>query len=316
MMQQGFALLLVLCAILFMSAIVSITYRDLHGIYYIVENNKNKQFEKQVLLASESFFLEAFNQLIAKGMNFNNISLELLILSDVIKVNDVEVNYRLIDSTNCFNLNAVNGNGTIYPWIVFWYILRLNNVTSKKFNERMIDFRFYSKFGFENDYIDSIKDYLVPGEEDILAISYLSDYIIKLSGDDLFKITPFICHRNDGVLLININMLEPKHGKLLQAIFINIISEDNIAKIISSKPDEGWASVESFFEFITENTTIDNDKLDGFKNNLTLKFSHDKYYFSSIFKLYQDKGNYQLMSTFYVNDKGATVVRRRFSFSE
>ena len=44
MMQQGLALLLVLCAILFMSAIVSITYRDLHDIYYIVENNNNKQF--------------------------------------------------------------------------------------------------------------------------------------------------------------------------------------------------------------------------------------------------------------------------------
>ena len=322
-MQQGFALLLVLCAILFMSAIISITYRNLYDFYYFVENNKNKQFDKQLLLASERLFLKEFNKVNTKEVHSNNILTSLSALPETIKLNNRVVHYRLVENTNCFNVktlnsdfNRVNKDDVIYLWIVFKYILQFNDLTYQSPGSRMRDFDFSSEINFHHDYIGGIDDSLMPGAENTLAAGYLSDYLINISDVDLLKITPFLCYRNDDVLLININMLELKHSKLLQSILMDMIDEDDVTKLISSKPAGGWTSVNFFFEYMAKNTAIDSDNIDRLKNILVLKFTHDKYYFSSIFKLANNNGSYQLRSTFYVNDKGVTVVRRRFSSSE
>ena len=316
-MQQGFALLLVLCAVLFMSAIVSIIYSNIYDMYYLVEGNKRKQFEKHLLLASEELILKEINQIIKNKTHSDNILPILSTLPGVIKVNNRMVHYELIENTNCFNIKTINSdlervNYGVYLWMVFKYILQLNNVTHKLSNSRMLDFNY--EINVQNDYIGGMGDYLTLGTENTLVTGYLSDYLINISDVDLLKITPFLCYRNDDVLLININTLEFKHSKLLQSILINMISEDDVTKLISSKPSGGWTSVEFFFEYMIKNTAINSDNVDRLKNISVLKFTHNKYYFSSVFKL--DNGSYQLRSTFYVNNNGVTVVQRRFNFSE
>lgn len=284
---------------------------------YFSERNKIKQSEKLLLLSSEDVF---FNNIIkefltAKG--FDDIYSRLSTSPTAIRINNNNVYYSLIDRTSCFNIstlysyfNNIDKNDRNYPWLVLKNIFELNNITSPVINKVMMMFTQYSSGKFD---LDNIDQELLAIEQDFMMDKPI-DKLLNISDKSLSRITPLLCSRNDNTLLVNINMLDMNNSKLVQGIFMNEITESDIYKVISSKPDQGWMSVESFFELLTNNSAIDIDKINELRKVKMLKFSHDEYYFSSSFRI--DSGSYQLMSLFHVKENKITVLQRRFFYNE
>ncbi|HDL7604972.1 type II secretion system protein GspK [Yersinia enterocolitica] len=311
MKQRGIALLLVLSSILLMSTMISATYLYLSNIIYFVGNSITKQDDKQLLLGSEGIFINNIAKEILNGEDFGGTYSKLLTSNSAISINNRDVYYSLIDRTSCFNVNTLydsfgNMNNKYYPWLVLDNILQLNNTVSSVINKLMTMFAQYPADASDLDRID--RDFLTIGQAFQRGNSI--DKILNISSESFLYIAPLVCSRDDNKLLINVNMLNAKSSYLLQAIFMNEITGSDVYKVILSKPAQGWLTVESFFESLANNSSVDIDRINELKNVEMLKFSNNEYYFSSNFKV--DNGDSQLMSLFHVKGNTITVLHRRF----
>ncbi|EKN4177125.1 type II secretion system protein GspK [Yersinia enterocolitica] len=310
MKQRGAALLLVLSGILLMSTMVSTTYLYLSNMLYFVGDSRTKQDDKQLLLGSEGVFFNNIAKEILNREGFGGAYSKLLTSPSAISINNRDVYYSLIDRTSCFNINTLydsfsnmNKYNKYYPWLVLDNILQLNNIVSSVSNKLMTIFIQYPS---NLDHIDSF--FLAIGQAFQRGNSI--DKILNISSESFLYIAPLICSRHDNKLLINVNMLNAKSSYLVQAIFMNEITGSDMYKVILSKPAQGWLTVESFFEFLANNSSVDIDRINELKNVEMLKFSNNEYYFSSNFKV--DNGDSQLMSLFHVKGNTISVLHRRF----
>ncbi|AJJ23190.1 type II secretion system (T2SS), K family protein [Yersinia enterocolitica] len=290
---------------------ISATYLYLSNMIYFVGNSIAKQDDKQLLLGSEGFFLNNIAKEILNGEDFGGTYSKLLTSNSAISINNRDVYYSLIDRTSCFNVNTLydsfgNMNNKYYPWLVLDNILQLNNTVSSVINKLMTMFAQYPADASDLDRID--RDFLTIGQAFLRGNSI--DKILNISSESFLYIAPLVCSRNDNKLLINVNMLNAKSSYLLQAIFMNEITGSDVYKVILSKPAQGWLTVESFFESLANNSSVDIDRINELKNVEMLKFSNNEYYFSSNFKV--DNGDSQLMSLFHVKGNTITVLHRRF----
>lgn len=308
--QRGAALLLVLSGILLMSTMVSTTYLYLSNMLYFVGDSRTKQDDKQLLLGSEGVFFNNIAKEILNREGFGGAYSKLLTSPSAISINNRDVYYSLIDRTSCFNINTLydsfsnmNKYNKYYPWLVLDNILQLNNIVSSVSNKLMTIFIQYPS---NLDHIDSF--FLAIGQAFQRGNSI--DKILNISSESFLYIAPLICSGNDNKLLINVNMLNAKSSYLVQAIFMNEITGSDMYKVILSKPAQGWLTVESFFEFLANNSSVDIDRINELKNVEMLKFSNNEYYFSSNFKV--DNGDSQLMSLFHVKGNTISVLHRRF----
>lgn len=308
--QRGAALLLVLSGILLMSTMVSTTYLYLSNMLYFVGDSRTKQDDKQLLLGSEGVFFNNIAKEILNREGFGGAYSKLLTSPSAISINNRDVYYSLIDRTSCFNINTLydsfsnmNKYNKYYPWLVLDNILQLNNIVSSVSNKLMTIFIQYPS---NLDHIDSF--FLAIGQAFQRGNSI--DKILNISSGSFLYIAPLIFSRNDNKLLINVNMLNAKSSYLVQAIFMNEITGSDMYKVILSKPAQGWLTVESFFEFLANNSSVDIDRINELKNVEMLKFSNNEYYFSSNFKV--DNGDSQLMSLFHVKGNTISVLHRRF----
>ncbi|AJI83926.1 general secretion pathway protein K [Yersinia enterocolitica] len=290
---------------------ISATYLYLSNIIYFVGNSITKQDDKQLLLGSEGIFINNIAKEILNGEDFGGTYSKLLTSNSAISINNRDVYYSLIDRTSCFNVNTLydsfgNMNNKYYPWLVLDNILQLNNTVSSVINKLMTMFAQYPANASDLDRID--RDFLTIGQAFQRGNSI--DKILNISSESFLYIAPLVCSRNDNKLLINVNMLNAKSSYLLQAIFMNEITGSDVYKVILSKPAQGWLTVESFFESLANNSSVDIDRINELKNVEMLKFSNNEYYFSSNFKV--DNGDSQLMSLFHVKGDTITVLHRRF----
>lgn len=318
MQQRGIALLLVLSTILLMSIMLSTTYFYLSETIFFVGNSKKRQFEKHLLLGAEDVFSNFYFKKYSTKEYLVGFSDLFINSKNIIMLNNKEISYRLIDMTNCFNINTINyhstniDNNALYPWLVLKYILQLNNITSSVLNKIITNFAHSSP-------ADSILGSM-PHEhhslEHYLQLNNSIDKSLNIGDEVFLQLAPLFCSRIDNTLLININMLEDKHSKLIQAVLMNEINESDTSKILLSKPDKGWVTVESFLDFLLKSSFVDTDMINKLLENRILYFTHDEYYFISVFKLGMEGEDYQLTSLFHVKGKDITVLRRRFSFNE
>ncbi|CNG63761.1 type II secretion system (T2SS), K family protein [Yersinia enterocolitica] len=290
---------------------ISATYLYLSNIIYFVGNSITKQDDKQLLLGSEGIFINNIAKEILNGEDFGGTYSKLLTSNSAISINNRDVYYSLIDRTSCFNVNTLydsfgNMNNKYYPWLVLDNILQLNNTVSSVINKLMTMFAQYPADASDLDRID--RDFLTIGQAFQRGNSI--DKILNISSESFLYIAPLVCSRDDNKLLINVNMLNAKSSYLLQAIFMNEITGSDVYKVILSKPAQGWLTVESFFESLANNSSVDIDRINELKNVEMLKFSNNEYYFSSNFKV--DNGDSQLMSLFHVKGNTITVLHRRF----
>ncbi|HHL2560526.1 TPA: type II secretion system protein GspK [Yersinia enterocolitica] len=313
MKQRGIALLLVLSSVLLMSTIVSTTYLYLSDMLNFVGDSRTKQDEKQLLLASEDFFLNNIIKEIFTDGDFGRVYIRLLTSPTTIRIKNKKIYYSLIDRTSCFNVNTLydyfsntNKNNGYYPWLVLKNILQLNNITSPILNKVMIVLVKDLSNAPNSDRID--REFLAIAQA--LQLGNSIDKLLNISSENFSHIAPLLCSRNDNTLFINVNMLDVKNSKLMQAIFMNEITENDIYKAILSKPVQGWKTGESFFQFIANNSEVSIDRINELKKVDILKFSHNEYYFSSNFQI--EKGDSQLMSLFHVRENTITVLQRRF----
>ncbi|HDL6964506.1 TPA: general secretion pathway protein GspK [Yersinia enterocolitica] len=313
MKQRGAALLLVLSSILLMSTMVSTTYLYLSNMIYFVGDSRTKQDDKQLLLGSEGVFLNKITKDILNSEDFGDIYSKLLTSPSAISINNRDVRYSLIDRTSCFNINTIydsfsniNKNNKYYPWLVLDNILQLNNIVSSVINKLMTIFIQYPSGASNLDRID--REFLAIGQAFQRGNSI--DKILNISSESFSYIAPLLCSRNDNTLLINVNMLDVKNSHLVQAVFMNEITGSDVYKVILSKPVQGWITVESFFEFLANNSSVDINRINELKKVAMLKFSNNEYYFSSNFKI--NKSDSQLMSLFHVKGNAITVLHRRF----
>ncbi|WP_181952686.1 type II secretion system protein GspK [Yersinia canariae] len=318
MQQRGIALLLVLSTILLMSIMLSTTYFYLSETIFWVGNSKKRQFEKHLLLGAEDVFSNFYFKKYSTQEYLVEFSDLFVNSQNIIMLNNKEISYRLIDMTNCFNVNTINyystniDNNALYPWLVLKYILQLNNITSSVLNKIITNFAHSSP-------ADSILGSIAHEHhslENYLQLNNSIDKSLNIGDEFFLQIAPLFCSRIDNTLLININMLEDKHSKLIQAVLMNEINESDTSKILLSKPDKGWVTVESFLDFLLKSSFVDTDMINKLLENRILYFTHDEYYFISVFKLGMEGEDYQLTSLFHVKGKDITVLRRRFSFNE
>lgn len=323
MKQRGVALLLVLSVTLLMSLMVSIAYFYLIDMFYFVANSQLNQSNKRLLLSSEDVLLKNIIEKISNKVSFEAIPSMLLTSESVIRVNNRDVHYKIIDKTNCFNVNTlhynlsyINNDDYIYPWLVLKYLLQLNNIQSTVLNEIIMDFNHAYQDSSKQRNINNGYSHSILAIRNALLVGDSIGSLLNIDDEDFLKIIPFLCYRNDTTLLININTLEAKHSPLLQAIFMNEINEIDINKLILFKYNNKLEIIESFFDFIVTNSIIDINNMNKIRDINRLRFLHDEYYFLSIFRLESKGGVHQLMSLFHMNEKDVTVLQRRLSFSE
>ncbi|CNH27206.1 type II secretion system protein GspK [Yersinia kristensenii] len=323
MKQRGVALLLVLSVTLLMSTMVSIAYFYLIDMLYFVANSQLNQSNKRLLLSSEDVFLKNIVEKMLNKASFETIPSMLLTSESVIRINNRDVHYKIIDRTNCFNVNTlhynlsyINNDDYIYPWLVLKYLLQLNDIQSTVLNEIIMELNHAYQANSKKININSGYGHSVLAIRNALLVGDSIGSLLNIDDEDFLKIVPFLCYRNDTTLLVNINTLKAKHSPLLQAIFMNEINESDINKAILFKSNNKFETIDSFFDFIVTNSIIDINKMNKIRDINRLKFLHDEYYFSSIFRLESKGGVHQLMSLFHMNEKDVTVLQRRLSFSE
>ncbi|WET16130.1 hypothetical protein P2W49_06095 [Yersinia intermedia] len=144
----------------------------------------------------------------------------------------------------------------------------------------------------------------------------LANYLSSHDYEFLLKIVPLICTRNDNALLINVNALEVEQSKLIQAMFMNVISEEDIINTILAKPVNGWGSIESFFESILSNSMIAIDDIQKVKEVVMSSFSIDEYFITLDFWLDDKNEYYHLTNFLHVKNEEITVLQRRYGIGE
>ncbi|CNC61396.1 general secretion pathway protein K [Yersinia frederiksenii] len=310
--QRGIVLLLVLCILLLMSGIVTMSSYYWSDIYYIAGEIKKSNSKRWLLLGAEDTFLKRMTKVISNNKLTNDILPIIISSSDFMEINDNYINFSFIEQINCFNINALQYStvndkllNIIYPWLVFKNILQLKNTTEISINNMDLNDNYYF---YENHKIN--ESHMISVFPDLLANELLEN------DKFYFDMSSIFCSRNDDKLLININMLEVKHSKLIQAILLNVINDSVISAAILSKPVNGWSSVKEFFDFIISNSGVVTEDVHKLRDIIAYNFTHDEYYFSSIFRTNANAGYYQLISLFRIKNNEVIILERRFSIGE
>lgn len=312
MEQRGIALLLVLCILLLMSSMVTISSSYWLEIYYSAEKIKNSNSRRWLLLGAEEIFLQEMTVNISNKQLINNISLATHTSPNFMVINDSYINFNLIEQVNCFNINALQylsindkSLNTVYPWLVLKRILQLENIAFMTLYDVEIN---------DDDFFNvnhKVNDVRI----NAILTEILANNLFNVDRFDSDKSSIF-CSRNDDRLLINVNLLDVRQSKLVQAMLLNMINEAVITRAILSRPVNGWSSVKEFFDFIFNDSNIDGEDMHKLRRIIVSNFSHDEYYFSSIFRSDSDNVSYQLISVFKVKDSQVSILERRYSVDE
>ena len=59
-------------------------------------------------------------------------------------------------------------------------------------------------------------------------------------------VMPYLCAIPEHELRINVNTLPKEHAKLLAALFLNQIPEDQALEVLNQRPEKGWETVQDF----------------------------------------------------------------------
>ena len=60
------------------------------------------------------------------------------------------------------------------------------------------------------------------------------------------KVSGLLCALPDASSKINVNTLKPEQAKLLAALFVGKLTEDDAARLLAARPEAGWENVEAF----------------------------------------------------------------------
>lgn len=309
MKQYGMALFFVLSIIFLMNSLVYISHNYLFDVKYFSEIYRRKHESKWPLLAVENIFLKSAVKDLSTKYYYNRL-LRLFNSSDVMKLNDKDYRIKMVDDTNCFNTNSLplslTGNKTLiesYHWQVFNKLLLASGVSEKKTKDIIT---------FIIEHVSLIKE----SNDFSLETSELSKgniiYYLSSHNDDIYsKVVPMLCHRKDDELLININSLDIRHVKFVRAMLLNIISEKDIENLILSRPDDGWKSNLSLYNFIHNSSSISKDDMKILQNIIISVFLSDRYY-SRLLLWADDYGHYQLVSDLLITRDDITVLSRSY----
>jgi general secretion pathway protein K len=319
--QYGIALLLVLSIILLMSGMAFTSNYYWSDMYALFDINERRRSQQWILLENEN---EMSKKIISEIFNSKERSNDLAWIFSYprsIKINESHVYYRMVDKTNCFNIYSFNINfcknkTQPYSWRVFKNLLIGAGGTMSDVNNILNDITSFLKKNCceelnANIKATSVSSIKFDGFKNNLA-NYLSSHDYEL----LLKIVPLICTRNDNALLINVNALEVQQSKLIQAMFMNIISEEDIINTILAKPVNGWGSKESFFASILSNSMIAIDDIQKVKEVVMSSFSTDEYFITLDFWLDDKNEYYNLTNYLHVKDEEITVLQRRYGIGE
>ncbi|WP_162208240.1 type II secretion system protein GspK [Yersinia pekkanenii] len=291
-------------------------------MYSLSESNKKIKLEKWLLLGSETVLLAEMFEIPPSNTYSESIATGMREYSQLVNVNNRGFYYKLIDKTNCFNINTLkeylisDEGGNVYSWEVFKNLLSESSIVTPEFNDVIEKIRYYFKLKLSegvNDQENSNPMFILKKDH---LFEVLIDTISDIDKDFFLQIAPLLCIRNDNSLLININMLETGHSKLVQAMFMNIINEKDIIKTIRSKPDNGWDSVPTFLDCMLNNAVIEISDVRKVKEIVMSRFSLDEYFISSVLWLKNKDAYYQLTTYFHIKQKKVTVLRRRYEIND
>ncbi|MCP2122857.1 UNVERIFIED_ORG: general secretion pathway protein K [Pantoea agglomerans] len=75
------------------------------------------------------------------------------------------------------------------------------------------------------------------------------------------KVSNLLCALPDSASKVDVNTLTGEQAPLLAALFIGSLSEDEAARLIASRPEEGWESMEAFLKELETNYPQTKDAL-------------------------------------------------------
>lgn len=293
--QCGIALLLVLGVLLLMGGVVIASKYHWSVIYILSENSKQRKSEKLLLLGAEESLLSEMMREKSISNDVADISAGVFNKPRSIKINNIDVHYKIIDQTNCFNVKSLQSSLSFNKDSEIYYLTVLNNIAGD-LNLLFSD-------------VDEIKDV-------ILSYFKKKSNWDAINSDISSKMTPLLCVRYDNLLVININALGIQHSKLIQEILMNLVDEENIMRTILSKPDSGWGDVQIFLDTLIDSSEIKIENVQRVKDIVMSIFSHDRYFILLVFWLSNEYRHYQLTSLLDVRARGITVLHRRFGISD
>lgn len=319
--QYGIALLLVLSIILLMSGMAFTSNYYWSDMYALFDINERRKLQQWILLENEG---EMSKEIISEVLHPKGRSNDLARFFShprAIKINESHVYYRVIDKTNCFNIYSFNNNlcknkTQPYSWRVFKNLLMGAGGAMSDVNNILDDISYLLKQNCCEELNTNIQATSVSSIKLDSFKNNLANYLSSHDYEFLLKIVPLICTRNDNTLLINVNALEVEQSKLIQAMFMNIISEEDIINTILAKPVNGWGSIESFFESILSNSMIAIDDIQKVKEVVMSSFSIDEYFITLDFWLDDKNEYYHLTNFLHVKNEEITVLQRRYGIGE
>ncbi|MBS0056386.1 type II secretion system protein GspK [Yersinia sp. Marseille-Q3913] len=264
-------------------------------IYILSENSKQRKLEKWLLLGAEENLLAEIMRKKKISNYIADISVGIFSKPGSIKMNNIDVHYKIIDQTNCFNVKSLQTSLSLNKDSETYYRTVLNNITGD------LNFLFSDISEIQNIVFNYFKE---------------KSKWYTINSDIYSKMVPLLCVRYDNSLIININTLEIQHSKLIQEILMNLIDEDSIMRTILSKPESGWGNIQTFLDTLLDNSEVKIENVQRVKDIVMSIFSHDRYFISLIFWLSNEYKHYQLTSLLDVRPSGITVLHRRFGISD
>lgn len=262
--QRGVALLVVLILLVMMSALaakISQQFcRNLQKTRYQVSQQQLRwAIQRQDKAAEDLLQTHASGQ--SKALSPEGVWHEPL----ETKGEDYTVVSQIEDEQNCFNVNSLlaeektlqAGNGMAVPeksakeQIVEQLLTDsgLSAVNAEDVYQQLVDYLdgdgTTAKGAQESDAWAGVTPARLPANQMMRTLGEIT-LLPAFPATAYSKVSKLLCALPDTSSKVDINTLRPEQAALLSALFAGKLNADDTARLIASRPEEGWASVEVF----------------------------------------------------------------------
>jgi general secretion pathway protein K len=128
------------------------------------------------------------------------------------------------------------------------------------------------------------------------------------------KVSKLLCALPDSASKVDVNTLKPEQAALLAALFPGKLSEDDALRLIESRPENGWESMETFSKTLEQTFPQLQDDLPQVAEQLSI----NSRYFRVNYTGNTDELTLRVVSQLQVNNEAGEIVtwQRRYRMIE
>ncbi|MGX9417950.1 type II secretion system minor pseudopilin GspK [Vibrio sp. RC27] len=320
--QSGVALIIVLLALSLMVSLAAVIAENVFTQFQRATQREHYQQAYWYAIGVESLAKVVIKQSFEDDSDTTNLSQAWASEEQIYPLDYGTVVGRIYDRQACFNMNvfanaALTSDGSERTFLIDVFSRLLDLQELDNYEAEVIagslseyldsDDNVDVTDGVEDSYYESLTPSYLPPDGEIADTSELRA-VQQMTSPALTAMKSVVCALPTTDWLLNINTLSEQQAPLLVALFSPYLSLSNAETLISSRPYDGWADVESFY---TESqiASIDESTLDDAERYLDVVSN----YYELDAAVTVEKSQVRIRTLFYSPDESNTwVVRRQF----